>query len=163
MMKNPSAEPKILYGDAFTRHLTSIYNLRITHKNEEILLFCDDVSGAFRWPRLHPFIASSFCFPFFGTMYIPTGQVFGSNTSAKFFEPLATARSILAQHLFNSYPVLVEKHTPLINQITFSPAPVTTTTFTQANPCLLNKGVKLEDGSLKAPPFVMFVDDLLHG
>ncbi len=38
----------------------------------------------------------------FRTLYVPTGQVFGSNTSAQNFEPIAKSRTILAQHIFDS-------------------------------------------------------------
>ena len=89
MMTCPSVEHPIEYGDAFQRYLTWIYNMRISLPTEDILQFSDDVSGAFRWPRLHPWIAPAFSFLFFGTLYIPTGQVFGSNTSAQNFEPFA--------------------------------------------------------------------------
>ena len=41
-------EPKIRYGTAFERHLTHIWNKRISHPNEEIYLWDDDVTGAFR-------------------------------------------------------------------------------------------------------------------
>ena len=74
--------------------------MRITLPNIDILQFLDDVSGAFRWSRLHPWIATAFFFMLFDTLYIPTGQVFGSNTSAQNFEPIAKSRTILAQHIF---------------------------------------------------------------
>ena len=73
-------EHPIEYGDAFERCLTCIYNMR----------------------RLHPWIAPAFSFLFFGTLYVPTGQVFGSNTSAQNFEPFAKARTLLARHTFET-------------------------------------------------------------
>ena len=66
----------------------------------DILQFSDDVSGDFRWPRLHSWIATAFSFLLFKTLYIPTSQVFGSNTSAQNFESIAKARTILAKHIF---------------------------------------------------------------
>jgi len=162
MMTTPSKEPKIEYGTAFQRHLKFIYNLRITHPHEDILLYSDDVSGAFRWPRLNPFIASAFSFLFFGTLYVPVGQVFGGNTSAQNFEPIAKARTILAQHLFQHGNGLVEKHKTIIDKVKFIDVPPNNTNFTQVKPCELNQGVQNQDGSLSPPPFTMFVDDLLH-
>ena len=100
MMTKPALEPEIEYGTAFSRHLEWSYNLRIIYPNEDILLYSDDVSGSFRWPRLNPFVSSAFSFLFFGTLYIPVGQVFGDNTSAQNFEPIAKARTILSRHLF---------------------------------------------------------------
>ena len=67
MMTYPIMEQPIEYGDAFERYLTWIYNMRISLPHEDILQFSDDVSGAFRWPRLHPWIAPAFSFLFFGT------------------------------------------------------------------------------------------------
>ena len=54
MMTNPSVEYPITYGDAFSRYLTWIYNMRISLPREDILQFSDDVSGAFCWPRFIP-------------------------------------------------------------------------------------------------------------
>eukprot|EP00957_Ditylum_brightwellii_P071380 5426556-Ditylum_brightwellii.AAC.1 len=42
---------------ALPKHLTRIWNLRISHPNEEILLQDDDATGAFRQCKLHPDIA----------------------------------------------------------------------------------------------------------
>ena len=100
MMTTSSLEPSIEYGDAFQRFLNYIYNQRINHKDEDILIYSDDVSGAFRWSRLNPFIAAVFSFLFYGTLYVPVGQVFGGNTSAQNFEPVAKSRVILSKHIF---------------------------------------------------------------
>ena len=75
MMTTPFLEPNIEYDDAFQRFLVYVYNQRITHTNEDILLYSDNVSGAFRWPRLNPFIAAAFSFLFYGTLYVIVGQV----------------------------------------------------------------------------------------
>ena len=93
-------EPKIDYGYAFTRHLEWLYNLRITHISEDFLLYSDDVSSAFSWPKLTPSIAATFSFLFFVTLYNPVGQVFGGNISVQNCESFAVARSSLSQHLF---------------------------------------------------------------
>ena len=45
---NVEDEIELQYGKTFERHLRSIYNLRITYKFKDILLFDDDASGAFR-------------------------------------------------------------------------------------------------------------------
>ena len=164
MMTTPSVEHPIEYGDAFTRYLTWIYNMRISLPNEDILQFSDDVSGAFRWPRLHPWIATAFSFLFFGTLYIPTGQVFGSNTSAQNFEPIAKARTLVAKHIFNNEDceALVRKHALLIDQVKFDPIEdLPSESFVKAKPCSKHKGIYKSNGLRLPQPFIMFVDDLL--
>ena len=95
--------------------------MRISLPNTDIVQFSDDVSGAFRWPLLHPWIATVFSFILFGTLLIPTGQVFGSNTSAQNFEPIAKLRTILAQHIFENEncDALIEKYSHLIDPVKF--------------------------------------------
>jgi len=39
--------PPVYYATAFQRHLTYIWNLRISHPNEDILQYGDDVTAAF--------------------------------------------------------------------------------------------------------------------
>ena len=88
MMTHPPAKPGIEYGDDFNRFLVYICIQRITHTNQDILLYsenvsgADNVSGAFRWLQLNPFITVALSFQFFGTLYGPVGQIFGGNTSA---------------------------------------------------------------------------------
>ena len=64
----------------------------ITHPTDELLLYSDDVSGAFRWPRLNLHIATSMAFTLFDSIHLPAGQVFGNNSSAQNFEPISKAR-----------------------------------------------------------------------
>ena len=103
MFINPKLEPKIRYGTAFQRHITRIWNLRISYPNKAILLWDDDVSGAFRYNKYHPDIASAFAFILSKTLYIPTGQCFGGNTSAQNFEPLAHAWMLLADDVSGAF------------------------------------------------------------
>ena len=55
-----SDEPPIWYGSAFVRHLTRIWNLRISYPHTEIYLWDDDVAGAFRLVKYNPYIAAAF-------------------------------------------------------------------------------------------------------
>ena len=73
MFTNLKSEPKIRYSTAFQRHITRIWNLRISYPKKDILLWDDDVSGAFRYKKYHPDIASTFAFILSKTLYIPTG------------------------------------------------------------------------------------------
>ena len=80
-MLSTDTEPEIIYGETFMKHLESIWNLRITHPVTDILLFDDDVKGAFRHNKYHPDIAAAFSFIIANLLYIPLGGTFGSITS----------------------------------------------------------------------------------
>jgi hypothetical protein len=47
-------EPEIIFGEAWKKFLTWIYNLRIAYPNNEIYVFDDDVTAAFQQPKYHP-------------------------------------------------------------------------------------------------------------
>ena len=136
-----------------------MYNLLLS-----LLQFSDDVSGAFRWPRLHPWIATAFSFLLFEMLYIPTGQVFGSITSAQNFESISKFRTILARHIFEheNCDDLIHKYYYLIDQVKFSQDNTPDTAqFTQVKSCPQHKGIRRSNGSLDTQPFIMFVDDNL--
>ena len=78
MMLNRDDDPEVVYGDAFMRHLTQIWNLRISYPNEELYLFDDDVKGAFRHSKYHPDVAGTFAFSISNYLMIPMGQTFSS-------------------------------------------------------------------------------------
>ena len=93
-MLDRTTEPDIVYGDAFDRHLIRIWNLRLTHPNEEIYLFDDDAKGAFRHPKYHPDVASAFAFRISSYLMIPLGLTFGSSVSPKTGSPLLEQKLI---------------------------------------------------------------------
>jgi len=153
-------EPPIRYGTALLRHLIRIWNLRITYADDDILLWDDDVAGAFRLIKYNPEIAQAFSAIVQKTLWIPTGQVFGGNTSAQNFEGLALAREHLAQHLSsNKHSHLLLKHKKLLDLIKYSPLSSTTTTYVNAVPDSLNKGVLGKNSLPINTPHNMFVDD----
>ena len=112
---------------------------------------------------VHPWIATAFSFLFYGALYIPTGQVFGSNTSAQIFEPIAYACTKLAQHIFENEDcdALIIKYQSLIDKVIFSPDDGDPNSFVRAKPCSIHQGINKPDGSLMPQPFIMFVDDNL--
>ena len=154
-------EPPIWYGSAFSRHLIRIWNLRISYPNLEIYLWDDDVAGAFRLVKYNPYIASAFSAVVNSILCVPTGQVFGGNTSAQNFEGLAIAREHLSQHFSNdSHKHLIVKHSNILDNITYSPLPPPNTVFVQATPDPTHKGVFLPGTSTPCnTPHHMFVDD----
>ena len=147
----------------FTGISHGLYNMYISLPREDILQFSDDVSGTFCWPRLHPWIAPAFSFLFCGILYIPSGQVFGSYTNAKNFEPIAKACTLLTQHIFQNedYEQLLTKYAYLINNVKFSPLSTEMGDMVRAKPYPLHQGITHSDGSLKPQPFITFVDDNL--
>ena len=156
MMLSHESEPKIIYGDAFQRHLETIWNLRITYPTTEILLFDDDVKSAFRQCKYHPDVASAFSFIIQQFLFIPLGGTFGSITSPANFEPIARARMHLAHHLSNRRD-LYNKYKHIIDKVQFSEEPPPNTIFTQAKKDSLHIGVK----NTNKTSYNMFVDDNL--
>jgi len=157
---HPWEEPPIYYGTALLRHLTRIWNLRVTYADDEILLWDDDVAGAFRLIKYNPEIAQAFSAIVHNTLWIPTGQVFGGNTSAQNFEGLARARELLAEHLSSpQYINLQITHAKLLNLIKYSTPHHKNTIFTPAVPDSINKGVLDINGKHTNSKHNMFVDD----
>ena len=156
MMLSHETEPTIIYGDAFQRHLETIWNLRITYPTTEILLFDDDVKSAFRQCKYHPDVASAFSFIIKQYLFIPLGGTFGSITSPANFEPIARARIHLAHHLSNRRDLYL-KYKDIIDRVQFSDDPSPNTTFTQAKKDSIHVGVVDADRT----KFNMFVDDNL--
>ena len=153
-------EPPIWYGSAFRRHLLRIWNLRISYPLEDILLWDDDVSGAFRLIKYNPEIASAFAAILNKTLCIPVGQNFGGNTSAQNWEGIAMAREYIAEHFSNpTFKNLIHKHKNLLSLIQFSKPPHSKTKFISAKLDTKNKGVFRSDGTPKNTPHNTFVDD----
>jgi len=153
-------EPPIWYGTAFQRHLTRIWNLRISFPLEDILLWDDDVSGAFRLIKYNPEIAAAFAAILNNTLCIPVGQNFGGNTSAQNWEGIAKAREILAQYLSNTkFQSLIEKHHNILSLIKYSKKSNSKTKFIPAAADTLHKGVFNQQGEPRNTPHNTFVDD----
>ena len=110
-----------MFPASFTKHLTRIYNLRISYPSDEILLLDNDVSSELRWIKRHPDIASVFAFAVDKLMFIPTGQTFSSNTSPSNWEVLAQARTLIGEHHLidkgNKLETLLHKHKQYFDKI----------------------------------------------
>ena len=68
---NNKEEPEITYRTTFIRHLTRVWNSRISYPYEDLLLMDDDVKGAFRHTKYHPDTVSAFNFQILDLMYVP--------------------------------------------------------------------------------------------
>ena len=111
--------------------------------------------------KYNPYIASAFSAIINSILCVPTGQVFGGNTSAQNFEGLAIAREHLSEHFSNeAHHHLIAKHSNILDLITYSPIPPPATQFTKATADSNHKGVFLNGSSIPCnTPHHMFVDD----
>ena len=159
---NMDDEPEIIFGEAWTKFLTWIYNLRITYPENEIYLFDDDVASAFRQPKYHPNVISGKAYRIGPYLFVPTGLTFGDCSSPPSFEPMARARMALSTQLSRNLQPVPEYH-EYMDQVTFAPPPPPGTTFATARADRLNPGIVMPpDGSSPAAPFPTHVDDALY-
>ena len=115
---NAKTAPPIEYGQKFFMHLVRIWNLRISYPNDDLFLWYDDVSGAFRQGKYNPEISGAFSFIIFGLLWLPCGMVFGGNTSPQCYDPLANAREHHARHFScDEYNDLVQKHWDILKHV----------------------------------------------
>ena len=141
MILDRITEHMIVYGDAFDRYLIRIWNLCLTHPDEEIYLFDDDAKGAFRYRKYHSDVASAFAFSISSFLMIPLGNVYDSIVSPQDWEPFARARTHLAEALSRRRD-LYAKYRHIIDRVEFSSPPTGATIFVKATPNTLNTGVQ---------------------
>ena len=153
-------EPPICYGTACNRHLTRIWNLRISYPWDEIFLWDDDVTGAFHYNKFNPEIIGAFASVLLHILFISCGLQFGCTFSPANFEPIAQARQHLAEHLCDDV-TLVDTHKDYLKLVKFSPQAGVDTNFTPAAPCILHTGVFDAQGKRSNPKHNMFLDNNL--
>jgi len=90
--------PAIYYATALHRHLTQVWNLRISHPDVDILQFVDDIQAAFHRILYHPDAMLAFASVFFEFLILPVGTIFGARNSPSFFCLLSEARSHVASN-----------------------------------------------------------------
>ena len=156
MMLSHDSEPVIVYGSTFMKYLEYIWNLRITYPVTDIMLFDDDVKGAFRHCKYHPDVTSAFSFIIAGLLFISLGGTFGSIVTPSNFEPIARARTHLARYLSNRRDLL-KKYQHIISKVRFSEPQTASTEFVRATPCSINNGIADKNRT----EYNMFVDDSL--
>jgi hypothetical protein len=93
-------KPEIIFGEAWKKYLTWIYNLGITYPNLEIYLFNeDDVTAAFRQPKYHPSVISGKAYQIGKYLFVPTGLPFADCSGPPSWEPFAGAQMALSTEL----------------------------------------------------------------
>eukprot|EP00957_Ditylum_brightwellii_P027599 2086660-Ditylum_brightwellii.AAC.1 len=95
-MTHVKYEPEVTFGQALPKRLIRIWNLRLSYPEEDILLWDNDATGAFRQCKLNPDIAQVFSFIIEHLLFVPCGNTFGINTSPANWEPIRRAREALA-------------------------------------------------------------------
>ena len=80
-------EAPIMFSHAKIQLYTDIYNMRVSHLNDVILLGMADIKACFCFPRIHLDLTGTFGFMTGGYYNLATAMVFGSTTSASSWEP----------------------------------------------------------------------------
>jgi hypothetical protein len=155
-------EPEILYGGSWLEYLKYLYNLRITYPDKEIVVFDDDVTGAFRQPKYHPNVISAKAYIIGKYLFVPTGLTFGDKPSPPSFEPLARARMALSREYSKGLHDIPE-FSEYLDRVRFVPPPPPGFQFAQARPDRFNQGIVIPtDGSHPPTEYNMYVDDNLY-
>ena len=153
--RDPVAMPPVHYQTALSRLWQRVYNLRIRHPNEDIMIYKDDLVSAFRRLRYHPDIAAAYSFVLGDFVVIPIGMVFGSRDAPSLFCLLSELRSFASRYA-NRLPI-TRPDESMIDQVEFESPPPPHGDLKPAFADSLNPGV---DGSSLGPQ-PTFVDDTI--
>jgi hypothetical protein len=81
-------EAPVMFGHIKIQLYIDIYNTRVSHPNDVILLGMADIKACFCFARIHPNLTGAFGFLAGGYYNLAsTAMVFGSTTSASSWEP----------------------------------------------------------------------------
>ena len=128
---NTEDEPTINYGTAWNRHLEQIWNMRISYPTQDILLWGDDVTGAFKHSKFNPEVIGDLGYILLQLLIIHFGLQLGCIFSPTNFVPLADAREQFAEFLGDDI-ILVTTQKEFLNRVKFSPEPDESVAFIQA-------------------------------
>lgn len=96
--KDPIAMPPVHYQSALQRLWKRVYNLRVNHPDEEVIIYKDDLVSAFRRLRYHPDAAAAYSYVLGKFLVIPIGMVFGARDAPSLFCMLSELRSFASKH-----------------------------------------------------------------
>jgi hypothetical protein len=150
--------PPVFYGNALKRHLTAIWNMRISYPTAELLQHTDDIDAAFRRILYHPVLAPVFSYVFEEFCMVPVGNIFGSRSAPSWFTIIAEMRA----HMANVLPYDHYLTDPLVGslQLPAIPTPLTSvSSFAVAD--TVHQGVQslLPSTATLLHHHAMFVDD----
>ena len=152
---DPNKMPPVYYQTALSRLWSRIYNLRIAHPSDDIIIYKDDLVSAFRRLRYHPDVAAAYSFVVDNFLLLPIGMVFGARDAPSLFCLLSELRSFASRHLH-----LLPLHKPLtsmIDSVSFQHSTPPPSSLTPAHADFFNKGI---DGSTPGHQ-PTFVDDTI--
>ena len=153
--KDPLCVPPVHYQTALKRLWHRVYNLRIQHPTDDILIYKDDLVSAFRRLRYHPDIAAAYSFAVDSFWILPIGMVFGARDAPSLFCMLSELRSFASANA-SSLNLSPLSHN-MIDAVTFKHPKPLPQHLTPAHKDLINSGI---DGS--APGHQpTFVDDTI--
>jgi hypothetical protein len=109
--------PPVFYGTALKRHLTAIWNMRISYPSDELLQHTDDIDAAFRRILYHPVLAPVFSYVFQEFSIVPVGNIFGSRSAPSWFTIIAELRA----HMANVLNYSDKLSDPLVRDLQFPP------------------------------------------
>jgi hypothetical protein len=95
--------PPVFYGNALKRHLSAVWNMRISHPDEDLLQHTDDIDSAFRRVLYHPILAPVFAYVFQEFLIVPVGNIFGSRSAPSWFTTIAELRATTTSYLIRSF------------------------------------------------------------
>jgi hypothetical protein len=150
-------EPEFTFGTALMKHLEYIWRTRASYPDKRILLYDNDVSGAFNQRAMHPNIVCANCSIWGPYLIISVGMHFGGCFCPPNFEPIARARCKIVQFLYKHMDYYLDLNQEVID-LTTTVLPQRTKPLAQAsldNPSDIQTNV---DGSFKLH-FGMYVDN----
>ena len=136
---DPIAMPKVHYQSALQRLWTRVYNLRVAHPDEDIIVYKDDLVSAFRRVRYHPSVAAAYAYVLGLFLLIPIGMVFGARDAPSLFCLLSEIRSF-ASRFCRSLPIPRPTST-FIDSVEFEHEPPPPASLAPASSDPLNKGI----------------------
>jgi hypothetical protein len=159
---NLDDEPEIIFGGAWTKFLSGIFNLRITYPYLDIYIFDDDVASAFRQAKYHPNVISAKAYLIAAYLFVATGSTFGDKSSPSNFEVIARARMALSAELSKGLQYVPE-YSEYLDKVRFAPPPPLGTQFVEARPDRYNPGAAPSLDGVHIPiEYNMHVDDNLY-
>jgi len=161
---NKENEPPLEFPATFQKFITWIWNMRISHPDEEIYPLDDDITAAFRTLSWHPNLVSMHGLMVLGLLWFMVRLTFGDCTSPPNFEPIAIARRYMAQFYYN-LPNVIELAAKYMPKLTIvEPSVADLQSIMRIPPDSHNPGVvSFNNKDADTPPYVHHVDDNLYG
>jgi hypothetical protein len=127
-------EADISFGSTFNNFLSWLYNMRISFPDEIIYLSTIDIKACFRFPRIHADIVGAFSFIVDELLCLPTGHVFGSNTSASSWDPLRRGIEGRALYYFKLFKFdLIQRHREYLDMVSWDDGSLTNESENESN------------------------------